>query len=76
MHLRGCLGLFHNDMKPGNILISAEGEVKVADFGMAKKIKEKYITPNGTTRVSLFLISTYIYRFDHFMRIVYGPGSG
>jgi len=30
------LGVVHRDVSPGNILVSWEGEVKVADFGIAK----------------------------------------
>jgi serine/threonine protein kinase len=30
-------GLLHLDIKPGNILFSADGEPKVVDFGLAKK---------------------------------------
>ncbi len=32
------LGLLHRDIKPGNILIDAEGEPQVTDFGIARKM--------------------------------------
>ncbi|HBL43566.1 MAG TPA: serine/threonine protein kinase, partial [Planctomycetaceae bacterium] len=31
-------GLVHRDIKPGNLLQSAHGTIKVADFGLAKRI--------------------------------------
>ncbi len=47
-------GVVHRDVKPGNILVSKSGQVKLADFGVAKLTSTESLTMAGVGPVGTF----------------------
>lgn len=49
--------LVHRDVKPGNILVTADGEPRLLDFGIAKQLEPKVADPGPLTRTGLRIMT-------------------
>ena len=50
-------GVIHRDIKPGNIMLTQSGKVKIADFGIARVTGTEKLTKTGTGAGSLLYMS-------------------
>ncbi|MCA2229072.1 serine/threonine-protein kinase [Nonomuraea aurantiaca] len=48
LHAAHSAGVIHRDIKPGNLLVTPEGTIKVTDFGIARAIESAPVTLTGT----------------------------
>jgi len=57
LHYAHGQGIIHRDIKPANLILSHDGRIMVADFGLAKTVDESSVTMTGALLGSLRYVS-------------------
>jgi tetratricopeptide (TPR) repeat protein len=48
LHYAHREGIIHRDIKPGNLILSADGRIMITDFGLAKSSEDESVTMTGS----------------------------
>ncbi|MFI6297718.1 serine/threonine-protein kinase [Nonomuraea sp. NPDC050790] len=48
LHTAHSSGVIHRDIKPGNLMVTPDGKIKVTDFGIARALEAAPVTQTGT----------------------------
>jgi len=57
LHYAHGQGIIHRDIKPANLILSHDGRIMIADFGLAKTVDEASVTMTGALLGSLRYVS-------------------
>ncbi len=57
LHYAHGQGIIHRDIKPANLILSVDGRIMIADFGLAKTVDEESVTMTGALLGSLRYVS-------------------